>query len=294
VTPPPVQTIEELRRENEGLKYQMSTFHGKYGSTVDQLRTENAQLKREVATARAAQAAPQPAADPSTVQPATPVPAPVDDEAARQEYLDSIPQEKRNRCGDEFYLELWSATRRLGDATPTHDVSAEALAEIKTLQRRIDTDRFWDAAERLAPGAAAINGDKARGLPCADGWGAFLDEPVRPGSRITRRHEAEEAVGAQDAAAFAELVREFQGRQAPGQSTIPRPSIESQAVPHSVKGVPPPAANNRGRMIPKSEIDAWHEKCNKSQPGEISIEELDRKTEEHRKAYAEKRVLLTA
>jgi hypothetical protein len=157
-------------------------------------------------------------------------------------------------------------------------------------ESRAEADRFWQDVEKIAPGARAVNGDAERSIPCATGWGTFLDQPLRAGSPLTRRMEAEQAISNRDPQAFANLVKEFRLSQNSVQNSIGKsvPSIASQAVPQSVAGDRPPTIDPAKRKIPQSEIEKFYKE---SGSNKMKIEDADKLTKEYKDAYREGRVL---
>ncbi len=297
------QQISQLEQEKVDLRRQLDSANGRYGGTVQSLKSQIFDLTQQLETKQVAAPAPtaQPAsagAAPSGVE-AQPAPAGAEE---RPSHLKYVSKDDMDRFGEGFPELVANIARGLDDeqaeiqATELAKLSDKTSKTVGDFQTRIELDKFWSEAEQLAPGARAVNGDDEQHIPCEDGWGTFLDEPVRPGSPLTRRREATEAVALRDAVAFAALVREFQDARSglTEQHGHSRPTVEAQAVPQSLVGDPPPepaADDTAGRQIPESEINDFKQRAGK---GDMSIEDAEERMKEYTAAYQERRVLVGA
>lgn len=293
------QEISRLQQEKADLRRQLDSANGRYGGTVQSLKSKIFDLEQQIETKATASSAPS---EPVAVTPSTDGAPPVADGAAgKPAYLKYVSEEAMGRFGDEFPGLVADIARGLDDERAKEhqaelaELSHKTTKKVDDFQTHLELERFWDEADRLAPGARVVNGDDERHVPCAEGWGTFLDEPVRPGSPLTRRQEATQSVASRDSVAFAALVREFQAfRSGVTVDGPPRATVEAQAVPQSVVGdaLPAPAADETAaRQIPQSEIDDFKQRAG---TGNVSIEEAEAYMKEYAAAYKEGRVLVGA
>jgi len=284
------QTVKRLEQEKADLKRQLNSVSGNYGGTVQKLKSrifdlqqQNEDMKKEMD--RLAEEGAGKAGDP-TESPVDPNMPP----EGTSEHLKYVTDELVDKYGAEFFDAVSLVARGLDDKRfeELREKASEAETKVLDFETRQKTERFWRDVEKEAPNAYAVNGDAERGIPCAEGWGRYLDEPIAEGSLITRREEAERAMAALDASAFARLVNEFQKLKAQNSSSTPSQSGPAgQAVPQSSASpvhVDPNSGN--GPIIPESEVIAFQN----AKPDAYSIDEVNRLTAKYASAYREGRI----
>ena len=178
---------------------------------------------------------------------------------------------------------------KIAEMRKTVDAANDRVVD---LESRMAAEKFWAETEKVAPGAMGVNGDPVLGINPTPGWSDFLNEPVRPGSTITRRLDAERAVQSNNSNAFGALVKEFQMLESEKLTiTGPdRPTVSAQAVPASVVATQPQAPVGAGdkTQVLQSEINAYNARVAE---GKVTIEEANIKMKEHADAYRERRVI---
>jgi len=207
-----------------------------------------------------------------------------------------VTKELIDQYGPEFFENVALVVRgqtegMLGSAKAEQD--ARVAEQLSALQAENMDRQFWAEAERLEPGAKAINGDQH--VDSMDGWAAYLDTPIVPGGSATWRDEAQKAINANNAAAFVQVIRGFKAARPDlfiPKTQAPRPTVEEQTVPASTVGTPPPTDTPGGkRMIPQSELTKFQQDAGK---GIYTPADADKKLKEYQLALTEGRILAGA
>lgn len=265
--------IAALETEKAELRKKLDTVHGTFGGEVQHLKSTIFDLQRQLGDMKAVKATEAKPAIPAEGNVETP-------EEGSSEHLQYVTEDMIDRYGPEFFDMVAKIAKGVSDTNSKKFIQlAESTAsKVSDVESRLEAEKFWSEVEKVAVGARNINGDPERGISAASGWGDFLDKPVRLGSTLTRRMEAEDAVSKGDALAFATLVKEFQLENGHSVVTSPsRPSIAAQAMPRSVTGNTPqaPVEPAGKRQIPQSEIERFRADAGK---GKYTIEEANSKT----------------
>jgi hypothetical protein len=172
------------------------------------------------------------------------------------------------------------------------DVKLKQLSEKEEIVRNARV--FWNDFEQLAPGALALNGDPALGVPPNQEFLAYLEEvvPIYEGSSITksRRKIADELAAAKDFPTLAQLFNGFLQKKPQPEPKITA-SLESKVAPkviRTIQGDPLPEREGKS-VYRESEIDGWYRSLQDG--ASVSQAEFLAKSKEFEKAYAEGRVV---
>lgn len=141
-------------------------------------------------------------------------------------------------------------------------------------------DKFWDAVDAKHADFAAVNSDPR--------WFAFLDTRI-PGSRLTRRTLAENAIAELDAEALVEqinLFKESLPKAEPQQPAKQKPSLNSQVAPNT-SGASNPSPDPVGKIWTGAEYAAALDHRNMQR---MSRADYDALVAEAETAFAEGRV----
>lgn len=294
----PEQTMSRYEATIRDLQRKIDTMHGTHGGTIQNLKSQIFDLQQKLEGVVTGGSRPvTPASEDAGVSNGS---APAVGEAVDgSDLLKFADQEDLERYGEPLFK---SFAKMLKGALDTKSkefkmLSIEAQNKLLNVERQMKTEEFWREAERLEPGAKKVNGNTEKGLPCEEGWGRFLDTPIRPGSPISRREEAERAFVGNQPDVFAALVKEFKALKYGAKNEInrpTRPSVHAQAVPRSTTGSSnsgTPQGDSGKRRIPQSEINSFMANAGK---GKMTIDEANRLTKEYAEAMAEGRVLQSA
>jgi hypothetical protein len=264
----------ETKAELEKLKQQFAVLQGKYNSelpryaeTVRELTTQNDSLKDELDEAKDAAEKAQ-----------------VDAEAYKK-YLTPEEQEDLENTFAEFNSRISRGVAEDVMASKTKaadkrmDELQKKIDELNEAQYASQATRFWEDADRLAPGLKAAN---ESGDP---GWISFLDK-VDPVSHISYRDIGTSAVGRGDFEAVANLYSLYKGpvKEEPAK---PRRTAESQVKPESSSSAPT-TQQQQGRFIPQSEIEKFY---NDAARNGLPPSEIAKKEAEYDQAAEEGRIL---
>jgi hypothetical protein len=110
---------------------------------------------------------------------------------------------------------------------------AEKVAKTEERVVKSDTDKFWDEVYKAHADFDAVNSDER--------WFAFLDARI-PGTRLTRRATAEQALSTLDSASINELLALFKASVAPAEEPVKAKSkqnLNAQVPPSSSKASSP-------------------------------------------------------
>lgn len=175
------------------------------------------------------------------------------------------------------------------------DAKLKRLSEKEEIVRNARS--FWNDFEQLAPGALALNGDPALGVPPNQEFLAYLEEaiPIYEGSTITksRRQIAEELASSKDFPTLAKLFNGFTDNkkliEQPVKQTV---NLESRVTPKVIRTVhTQPVPERTGKPVYKeSEIDRWYRSIQDG--ASVSETEFVAKSKEFERAYAEGRVVV--
>jgi len=294
----PEQKLERIEAEKADLRRQLDSANGRFGGQVQNLKSKifdlEEQLKSQVPAAAPAGSSPATVAEVTPTAAAAPASAPPQGTPA---HLKHVTEEMIERYGDDFFTMVAAVARGIDeekDGELEKKISTQTKNHLAVQESRQLAREYWTDVDAIEPGASVINGNPDEGIACEPNWSTFLDEPVRPGSSLTRRQEAEAAVVNRNPIAFAALVKEYRARgsESTRSEQPPRPSVASQAVPASVQGdgaLPP--EKGAKRQIPESEITKYRADAAK---GQFTIEEANERMKEYDAAYREKRVLVGA
>lgn len=259
--------------EFEKLKHQLDVLQGKYNSEmprfaakVRELTDQNDSLKDELDEAREAVRT-----------------AEVDAEAYKK-YLSAEEQEDLENTFAEFNSRIARGVtediveKRTKGVDKRMDELQKKIDELNAAQTAAQNSRFWEEADRLAPGLKSANELNE------PGWVAFLDQ-TEPMSHFTYRDIGVSAVGRGDFEAVANLYSLYKDTtKAP--EAAPRRTAESQVKPESRSSAPSTQSKPKGRLIPQSEIEKFFNAAARSGLSEVEIAkkeaEFDQAAEEGR------------
>ena len=280
------EKVAALERQVADLKKALDQANGRYGGATQTFKAQIADLNAKLAEAQSRLES----AEAKVAEAQSPAPG-------AKPWLNGIEQSQIDRLGEDFFELAWKVNQPAFSqlkaelaALKKGDSTKAAQDRLHEIEAEIRAQRFWLEVDRLSPGASATNGDPAdTSKPAADGWGTFLDMPTRDGGLLTFRDEAQRAVHTGDARAFASIHDTFQRlKKKPNRPAGARGDV----VPLSSVGSVPPDEAGAPRRIKQSEVIAWQQRCAKARPGEIPLDEVDRKTKEFQDAYREGRMLM--
>lgn len=158
---------------------------------------------------------------------------------------------------------------------------AEKVAKTEERVVKSDTDKFWDEVYKAHADFDSVNADER--------WFAFLDARI-PGTRLTRRATAEQALSTLDSASISELLTLFKESVAPAQAEEPtkaksKHNLNAQVPPSSSKASTP--AEPSKHMWTGAEYAAALDHRNLQR---MSREDYERGVAEAEQALAEGRV----
>lgn len=280
---PPDQNAK-LMEENASLRHRLTERDGTHGGEIQKLKTLIVDLQGTVAEQQRSMedrhdVTPNSGGD--SVDPNAPA-------KGTPEYLKYVTEELKDQYGDEFFDVVSLVARGVAESE-TRELR-EVADKVNGHEARRVANEFWQDVESLAPGALAINGDKSRGIPCAQGWGSYLDEPTIPGGMVTRREEIERAISSGSADVFAAIVKDYQTKDGTKPQS-PQARIREQAAPKSTGGASSVQDDDSRRQIMQSEVDDFTARAAR---GEVSVEEADEKMNEFAIAHKQGRILVGA
>ena len=263
------------KEEFEKMKHQLDVLQGKYNSEmpryaakVRELTDQNDSLKDELDEAK------------ETVKAAE-----VDAEAYKK-YLSSDEQEDLDNTFAEFNSRIARGVtedivdKRTKGVDKRMDELQKKIDELNDAQYASTASRFWDEADRLAPGLKSANELNE------PGWVAFLDQ-TEPMSHFSYRDIGVSAVGRGDFEAVANLYNLYKGPVKETPAT-PRRTAESQVKPETSSSAPTTQSKPPGRQIKQSEIEAFYGLAARSG---LSPAEIAKKEAEYDQAAEEGRII---
>ena len=235
---PPAQETQVTQPEYSVLEQRFRVMEGKYKAEVPRLIEQNRTLSEQLDRALAAL---------ETKAKETPPDAKLVTDADIEAYGDDLVDMVRRAAREEFksLSEAFSAKldQRFGDVAAKAD-RAEKQA-VKS-----ETDKFWDAIRSAHPDFDTVNVDPR--------WDEFLNSNV-PGTRLTRRAIANDALDRFDAGVVVEQLAAFKDSIGVGKSAPParaKPNLNSQVAPSSSRSSTPQADGAQRIWTGKEYADA--------------------------------------
>ena len=235
---PPAQETQVTQPEYSVLEQRFRVMEGKYKAEVPRLIEQNRTLSEQLDRALAALEA---------KAKETPPDAKLVTDADIEAYGDDLVDMVRRASREEFKTlseELIAKLdKRFGDVAAKAD-RAEKQA-VKS-----ETDKFWDAINAAHPDFATVNVDPR--------WDEFLNSNV-PGTRLTRRAIANDALDRFDAGVVVEQLAAFKDSIGVGKSAPParaKPNLNSQVAPSSSRSSTPQADGAQRIWTGKEYADA--------------------------------------
>ena len=235
---PPAQETQVTQPEYSVLEQRFRVMEGKYKAEVPRLIEQNRTLSEQLDRALAALETKAKEAQPD---------AKLVTDADIEAYGDDLVDMVRRAAREEFKTlsEAFSAKldQRFGDVAAKAD-RAEKQA-VKS-----ETDKFWDTVYAAHPDFEAVNVDQR--------WDEFLNSNV-PGTRLTRRAIANDALNRFDAGVVVEQLTAFKDSIGVGKPATParaKPNLNSQVAPSSTRSSTPQADGAQRVWTGKEYADA--------------------------------------
>ena len=235
---PPAQETQVTQPEYSVLEQRFRVMEGKYKAEVPRLIEQNRTLSEQLDRALAALETKAKEAQPD---------AKLVTDADIEAYGDDLVDMVRRAAREEFETlsEAFSAKldRRFGDVAAKAD-RAEKQA-VKS-----ETDKFWETVYAAHPDFEAVNVDQR--------WDEFLNGNV-PGTRLTRRAIANDALNRFDAGVVVEQLTAFKDSIGVGKPATParaKPNLNSQVAPSSTRSSAPQAEGSQRVWTGKEYADA--------------------------------------
>lgn len=271
--PQPVETVVQETRVTEpnpdnNWEQRFRVIEGKYRAEIPRLHDQNRELSERLEQALKAleEKAQTPVEEKKLVTDA-------DVESFGADMVDMVrraAREEFDALAKKFAAEL---DKRFGAVAAKVEQTEQVV--VKSAK-----DKFWDAVDAKHADFAAVNSDPR--------WFAFLDTRI-PGSRLTRRTLAENAIAELDAEALVEqinLFKESLPKAEPQQPAKQKPSLNSQVAPNT-SGASNPSPDPVGKIWTGAEYAAALDHRNMQR---MSRADYDALVAEAETAFAEGRV----
>ena len=243
-------------------------IEGKYRAELPRLLEQNRELSDRLDQAiKAMETKPEPTPQDSKLV------TDADVEAYGSDLVDMVRRASREEFDALSKKLVTELDKRFGQVT-------EQVAKTQERVVKSDTDKFWDEVYKAHADFDAVNAD--------DRWFAFLDARI-PGTRLTRRATAEQALNTLDSASISELLSLFKESIAPAQEVVkpkPKQNLNAQVAPSSSKASTPPDTQS-GRIMSGAEYAAALDHRNLQR---MSREEYEAQVADAELALAEGRV----
>lgn len=271
--PQPVETVVQETRVTEpnpdnNWEQRFRVIEGKYRAEIPRLHDQNRELSERLEQALKAleEKAQTPVEEKKLVTDA-------DVESFGADMVDMVrraAREEFDALAKKFAAEL---DKRFGAVAAKVEQTEQVV--VKSAK-----DKFWDAVDAKHADFEAVNSDPR--------WFAFLDTRI-PGSRLTRRTLAENAIAELDAEALIEqinLFKESLPKAEPQQPAKQKPSLNSQVAPNT-SGASNPSPDPVGKIWTGAEYAAALDHRNMQR---MSRADYDALVAEAETAFAEGRV----
>ena len=196
-------------------------LEGKYKAELPRLHEQNRELSERLDQAiKAMETKPEPALQDSKLV------TDADVEAYGADLVDMVRRASREEFDALAKKLVAELDKRFGQV-------AEKVAKTEERVVKSDTDKFWDEVYKAHADFDAVNSDER--------WFAFLDARI-PGTRLTRRATAEQALSTLDSASINELLALFKASVAPAEEPVKAKSkqnLNAQVPPSSSKASSP-------------------------------------------------------
>ena len=243
-------------------------LEGKYKAELPRLHEQNRELSERLEQAiKAMETKPEPALQDSKLV------TDADVEAYGADLVDMVRRASREEFDALAKKLVAELDKRFGQV-------AEKVAKTEERVVKSDTDKFWDEVYKAHADFDAVNSDER--------WFAFLDARI-PGTRLTRRATAEQALSTLDSASINELLALFKASVAPAEEpgkAKSKQNLNAQVAPNSSKASTP-SETSTSRVWTGAEYAAALDHRNMQR---MSREEYEHGVAEAEQALAEGRV----